>query len=209
MCFQEPQVEITFPVGALSLDVVNLAINELVSDLFQSREVRILLLVHHEDHSSARWRKGGRLLLAIIQTGPFKMRVADEVGLAVSVAIYIHRIVAISRIWPVSGVTLCSSDYALQVIGVVIYSLGHQIDHSREYTDFLEIRKVAQLEGLEVELKLKAVSAVELLPVLVIVGPELPGPVEVFNCFNLFNHLLGVLFDYRGVLGRKLKSIRL
>ena len=52
MYFQVPQVEITFPVGALSLDVINLAINELVSDLSQSWKVRILLLVHNEYHSS-------------------------------------------------------------------------------------------------------------------------------------------------------------
>ena len=62
----------------------NLALYEFVPDLYQTREVRILLLKHHEHHSSAGWRQGSRFLFAVVQAGPLKVRVADEMGLAVS-----------------------------------------------------------------------------------------------------------------------------
>ena len=56
---------------------------------------------------------------------------------------------------------------------------------------------VTEFDGLEVELELEAVGAIELLPVFVLAGPELPGPVEVFYashfCSNLLRNLLEIL----------------
>lgn len=41
-----------------------------------------------------------------------------------------------------------------------------------------------------VELKLEAISAVKLLPSIVVCDPELPGPVEVLDVFNIFYNLV-------------------
>ena len=58
------------------------------------------------------------------------------------------------------------------------------------------------------KLKLEAVSTVKLLPVIGVVSPELPGPVEVFHISHLGNYLINELLDIKGLIDVKLNSIR-
>ena len=52
LCFDKLEVGMALPFFALCPNVVNLTLNEFVSNFFHSWKVRILLLIHHKDHSS-------------------------------------------------------------------------------------------------------------------------------------------------------------
>ena len=57
------------------------------------------------------------------------------------------------------------------------------------------------------EFKLKAVSAVKLLPVIGVVNQVLPGPIEVFYAFYLVSFLLRNILKFKGHLYGKLIRI--
>ena len=76
------------------------------------------------------------------------MRVADEVGLAVSGPIKLDRVVAPGSVWSRSDVVLASLDLANTFFGVVIKRVVVQVDDSGDDLDFVEIG----LEALEADL---------------------------------------------------------
>lgn len=171
------KVIITFPIRTICSNIVDLAFDELVSYLSHCREIIMLLLENHENHSSTRWRQRGCFLLAIVQTCPFQVRITSEMTLAVSMAIKLNRIMTFRSIWSFSRVVFSSPDHTFEVIEIVIQSIVYQINHSSENFYFSKILVVTQFKNLVSELELEAIGAVKLMPQVFVRCLVLPGPI--------------------------------
>ena len=87
-------------------------------------------------------------------------------------------------IWSTFEVILSSPDLAFKVLAMVKQGIILQINYSSENFYLFKIWKITQKMGLIIELELKAVNAVELLPLISVTRSELPGPVKVLNTFH-------------------------
>lgn len=139
------------PATAISINDMNLCFNELVSNFFNCWKVRLLLLVHHENHSASRSRKTSSLLFAVIQTGPLEMGITNKVGLTVWADIKFDRIMASRCIGSPSNIVLCSSDFAFGCIFVTGKNAALQVNYSTDYFHFAESCFLTYLESLVAE----------------------------------------------------------
>lgn len=98
------------------------------------------------------------------------MRVADKVVHTQGPTIHEHRIVPPLRIGPLSGALEPPLDHSQLVSLQVSVAIIGQIDNTAEKLNLAEDLQLIQGVGLEVEFELQAVSAVELLPLLGLVG---------------------------------------
>ena len=86
---------------------------------------------------------------------------------------------------------------------------GFQINFSDKYLYFSEILEVTQKVSLVVELELKAVSAVELLPIFGVGCPELPGPVQVLHVDYFLRNLLCDIVNILWFFSRQWRCIKM
>ena len=99
------------------------------------------------------------------------------------------------RIRSISVIILCSPDLTYQIISIIKQGFIFHINYTNEYPDLSEIHMITQFECLVVEFKLETVSAVKLLPLLTIISPELPGPVEILYTFDFLSYTFLDLVD--------------
>ena len=107
-----------------------------------------------------------------------------------SVSFRFNRIMASGSIWSVSCIVFWSPDLANYLSGVISEGTQLYVNLSTDNLTLLEFLILAYFKGLVSEFKLKAISAIKLLPTFFISSFVLPSPVEILNSFYFFNHLL-------------------
>ena len=176
----------TRPNSALQLYLIYLCFNELISNLFHARKIRVLLLKHHQYHSKSRRWNFSSLFFAVVQTGPLQISITNKMRLFALFCNISNWIMAFLCIWPAPLIIRSSPYLATNVIRLVHEHQSLQINWSINDISLLKFSFLRNSKCVIVEFQLEAINAIELLPILSITCSILPSPVKILDTVYFF-----------------------
>ena len=161
------------------MNLIDLSLDEFISNFFRGWEVRDFFLEHHQNHSPIGRTHFGCSHFSVVKAKVFQVVCVLE----------FEKIITWSKIseWVVSSVSIgslpkiCSRSFDFKYyLGTFLnVFVSHYVHRSKDQFNRFKMIFTRNRESLIVELKLEALRAVKLDPVALILRKELPGPIKI------------------------------